>query len=307
MNKSVKHILSFFSWFLVAGCLLIIFSHNGIKKSLVLNQWPNRPKRIVSLAPNITEILFALGLEDRIIAVSGDSDYPVEAENKKKIGTFWKLNTETILAMNPDLVITLSFEQQKAVAQSLDRLGYPVLTLKIKRIEHLFTAIEKIGDATSCQDKAAELIKDIKKELSDCTLSLNHEKKVKVLWVIQNEPLRVAGRSTFLNELIELAGGDNAIGPTIQQYPAIGTEELFACEAEAIIHSAMKEENIEEQQLAAERFWSKIPKLPAVKNKRIYVVKSDSMLRLGPRIPEGVRQISHILHQSVHRKKENSG
>jgi iron complex transport system substrate-binding protein len=285
---------------------LLILSNDREKKEVISNSLSDKPERIVSLAPNITEILFALGLEDQIIAVSGDSDFPIEAGNKEKVGTFWQPNTEAILAMKPDLLVTLSFEQQRRVAESLGRLGYPVLTLEINRIEHLFTAIEKIGDVTNRSPDAEKLIKDIKDELNECRLNLDN-KRTKVLWVIQIEPLRIAGRSTFLNELIELAGGVNAIGPTIQQYPAIGTEELLSCDAEAIIHSAMGKENIDEQQFTAERFWSKMPNLPAVKNKRIYVLESDSILRLGPRIADGVRQIAYILHQNIKRNGKNSG
>jgi iron complex transport system substrate-binding protein len=306
MDKTVKYLLFLLVLFLVAGCILLILSVEEKKREVYVNPLSKQPERIVSLAPNITEILFSLGLEDQIVAVSSDSDFPVEAGNKQKVGTFWQPNTEAILAMKPDLLVTLSFEQQKTVAENLDRLGYPVLTLELKRIEHLFTAIEKIGNATGRNDKAEELINDIKGELNNCKLSLDHA-RTKVLWVIQNEPLRIAGRNTFLNELIELVGGENAIGPTIQQYPAIGTEELFACDAEAIIHSAMGKDNIDEQQLAAERFWRRIPNLPAVKNKRIYVLDSDSILRLGPRIAEGVRQITHVLNQSIQRNKENNG
>ena len=283
-----------------------MLSGNGKKREFLVNPLPGQPERIVSLAPNITEILFALGLKDQIIAVSGDSDFPAEAESKEKVGTFWQPNIEAILAMKPDRVITLSFEQQKSVAESLARLGYPVLTLEIKKVEHLFTSIEKIGDATNRSQDAVKLVNDIKDELDECKLS-HDNKKTKVLWVIQNEPLRIAGRKTFLNEMIELAGGGNAIGSTIQQYPAIGTEELFACEAEAIIHSTMGKDNIDEQQLAAERFWIRMSNLPAVKNKRIYVLDSDSMLRLGPRIAEGVRQITRLLEQGVQGKEENTG
>ncbi|MHC4187729.1 MAG: ABC transporter substrate-binding protein [Planctomycetota bacterium] len=306
MHKTVKHLLYLLFFLLAAVCILLMLSGNGKKKEFFVDPLPSQPERIVSLAPNITEILFALGLEDKIIAVSGDSDFPVEAENKEKVGTFWQPNTESILAMKPDLVVTLSFEQQKSVAESLGRLGYPVLTLEIKRMEHLFTAIEKIGNATNHSPDAVKLINDIKDELHDCKLSIKNE-RAKVLWVIQSEPLRVAGRKTFLNEMIELAGGENAIGPTVQQYPAIGTEELFACGAEVIIHSAMGKNNIDEQQLAAERFWSRISNLPAVKNERIYVLDSDTILRLGPRIAEGVSQIIYLLSQDIQRKEKNSG
>ncbi|MHC4417752.1 MAG: helical backbone metal receptor, partial [Planctomycetota bacterium] len=102
----------------------------------------NSPARIVSLAPNLTEILFALELDEKIVGVSNNSDYPAAAANKKKVGSFWQPNIETIIAAKPDLVVTLQTrtEQQKSVSDSLRRLGFKVLTLKIEKIEELFTA-----------------------------------------------------------------------------------------------------------------------------------------------------------------------
>lgn len=267
---------------------------------------PGKPARIVSLAPNLTEILFSLGLDEQIVAVSSDCDYPLKAADKKKIGTFWQPNTEVIIACKPDLVITLWFEQQKAVADSLKRLGYRILTLKIEKIDELLTAIQEIGTATDCKAKADQLLKNINGQLNDLQLKLGSVNKVRVLWVVQAEPLRVAGRNTFINELIELAGGENAIGNTLQQYPPIGTEEILACGAETIIQSAMGKSSIAEQQKAAEKFWSKWELLPAVKNNRIYVVEPDTVTRLGPRLCQGVELIARCLHQDIFTNKQNA-
>jgi len=267
---------------------------------------PGKPARIVSLAPNLTEILFALELDEQIVAVSNDCDYPLKAAEKKKIGNFWQPNTEAILAAKPDLVVTLWFEQQKAVADSLKRLGYRILTLKIEKIDELLTAIQKIGTATDSNDKAGQLLKNINSQLNDLQLKLGSVNKVKVLWIVQAEPLRVAGRNTFINELIELAGGENAIGNTLQQYPSIGTEEILACGAETIIQSAMGKSDIAEQQKAAEKFWSKWEHLPAVKNNRIYVVQPDTVTRLGPRLCQGVELIAHCLHPDIYAQKQNA-
>ena len=252
--------------------------------------------RIVCLAPNLTEILFALGLEERIAAVSNDSDYPAQAATKKKTGTFWQPNTEAIIAAKPDLVITLSFEQQKNVADSLNRLGYKVLTLKIEKIEELSAAIMKIGTTTGCQKQAIQLVKKIQNQIDNLQSKLISTKKVKVLWAVQVEPLRVAAPNTFINQIIELAGGKNAIGPIIGQYPQIGTEELLSCGAEVIIQSAMGSRDIPAQQRTAQVFWSKWPNLPAVKNNRIYVVDSDTTLRLGPRLPQAIELIARCLY-----------
>lgn len=260
---------------------------------------PNKPQRIVSLAPNLTEILFAIGMGDKIVGVTDNSNYPPAAAKKPRIGSFWQPNTEVIIASRTDLVITLWFPQQKAVADSLRRLGYNVLTLKIEKIAGLLEAIKKIGNATSCKQRADQLVEDIFNRLDELQLKISSTNKVKVLWVVQPEPLRVAGRNTFINELIELAGGENAIGPTIQQYPQIGTEELLVCGAETIIQSAMGTSDINEQQQKAEMFWRTRVNLPAVRNKRIYVVDSDTVLRLGPRLPQGVEMIAHYLHPDI--------
>ena len=257
---------------------------------------PNNPDRVVSLAPSLTEILFALGLDDKIVGVTLNSDYPPAAEKKTKVGTFWQPDTEAVISAKPDLVVTLQIEQQKSVADSLNRLGYQVLALKIKKIEELFAAIQKIGTATGCKQRADELIKNISSQLNYLKSKYSSTSKPKVLWVIQTEPLRVAGRNTFINEFIELLGGENAISPTIQQYPPIGTEELLACNVEVIIQSAMGKIDIGRQQQQAEVFWSKWASLPAVKNKKIYVVNSDTVLRLGPRLPQGVEMVGRCLH-----------
>lgn len=288
---------------IILVCLAILtatYNHNQNKNCLLNPTGLSfKPARIVSLAPNLTEILFALGLDEKIVAVSNDSDYPAGAASKRKVGTFWQPNTEAIIATKPDLVITLWFEQQKAIADSLSRLGYRVLTLRIETIEQLLIAIKEIGAATGCNERADRLVENISRRLNDLKIRFNLTNRVRVLWAVQIEPLRVAGRNTFINELIELAGGENAIGPTIGQYPPIGSEEVLTCGAEVIIQSAMGKSNIARQQQAAERFWSKWANLPAVKNNRIYVVDSDAILRLGPRLPQGVEIIANYLHPEV--------
>ena len=281
----------------LAGAGLLIFGVPQVQNRSA-PPLPNKPTRIVSLAPNLTEILFALGLNEEIVAVSNDSDYPLEAANKKKIGTFWQPNTEAIIACRPELVVTLRLrtEQQKPTADSLRRLGYRVLTLRVETISELLAAIQEIGITTSCKLHADQLVESIGHRLDRLQSKLSSADKVKVLWVVQAEPLRVAGRNTFINELIELAGGENAIGHTLQQYPPIGAEEILTCGAETIIQSAMGTGNIPGQQQAAEAFWSKFAALPAVKNNRIYVIEPDTTLRLGPRLPQGAETIARCLH-----------
>jgi len=256
-------------------------------------------QRIVSLSPNLTEIIFALGLGDSVVGVSNNCDWPAEAKEKPKVGTFWQPNTEVIINARPDLVVCESFPQQKEVAETLKRTGLNVISLRIESIEELYSAIAQIGVAADCNAAAEQLAASIEERIGRIQAMSSTCEKVKVLWVIQAEPVRVAGVKTFINEIIELAGGQNAIAPTVDQYPSIGTEEIISCSAEVIIQSAMGTEAIEGQQKTAEEFWSRFPNLPAVKNNKIYVIDSDTVLRLGPRLPEGVKTITRFLHPEL--------
>jgi iron complex transport system substrate-binding protein len=257
---------------------------------------PENAERIVSLAPSLTEILFALGLGDKITGVTLNCDYPPEALQKPKVGSYWQPDTEAVIAAKPDLVITLRIPQHENIANSLKGLGYRVLVLKIEKIKELPIAIREIGITTGSEQNAEKLIENINNKLDSLKSKYSSPNKLKVLWVIQTEPLRVVGRNTFINELIELLGAGNAIGPTIQQYPPISTEELLACNAEIIIQSAMGKADISVQQQQAEVFWNQWPGLAAVKNKKVYVVDSDTVLRLGPRLPQGIEMIGQRLY-----------
>jgi iron complex transport system substrate-binding protein len=259
----------------------------------------NSPERIVSFAPNLTEILFALGLGDRIVAVSSNCDWPVEARTKPKVGTFWQPNIEAVISARPDLVITLAFEQQRNLAQRLKRIGYSTLTVNIEKVNGLFDAIEKIGEATAAQSQANQLVSHIKKKLDELSISVGKDHRIRVLYVVQRQPLRVAGRDTFINEMIELAGGENAIGPTVHKYPPIGAEQVYACRADVIIEPTMGQKNLTAQQDSALEYWSKFENVPAVANKRIYVIDGDIVARLGPRLYQAVETIAKCLRPEL--------
>jgi iron complex transport system substrate-binding protein len=253
---------------------------------------PTQADRIVSMAPNLTEILFALGLDDKIVGVTLDSNYPSAATKKQKVGTFWQPNIEAVIAAKPDLVITLRFNQQRNLAERLKQIGYNNLTLNIEKVNELYEAIHTIGAATGKQREANELTRDITEKLDKLSALVGANDKVRVLLVVQREPLRVAGRDTFINEMIERAGGENAIGPTLYKYPPIGAEQVIACRPEVIVELAMNQQNMAGQHTSAFEYWSKFKNIPAVTNKRIYVIADDTISRLGPRLYEGTEAIA---------------
>ena len=255
--------------------------------------------RIVSTAPNITEILFELGLGEKIVGVTILSNYPAKAAEKPKIGTFWQPNVEAVIAADPDLVVTVGFPQQVALAERLSRIGYNSLTVDIEKVDQLFSAIEEIGKVTHTKDRAQRMVADIKNNLDGLAGAVGDDEKVRVLWIVQRQPLMVAGRKTFVNEMIELAGGENVIGQTLHKYPPLGAEQVIACRADVIIEAAMQPEDLAGQQEAARQYWSKFKNVPAVKNGRVYVIDGDLVSRPGPRLYEATEMIAKILRPEL--------
>ena len=256
---------------------------------------PSRADRIVSMAPDLTEILFALGLDEEITGVTQYSDYPAAAKEKPNVGSFWQPNIEAVVAAKPTLIITLGSPQQKNLAERLKRIGYKTLTVNLETVNDLFKAMAEIGTATGRQHQADELIGSVREKLKALSSLVGDEAKVKVLWVVQREPLRVAGRDTFVNELIELAGGENAIGPTLHKYPPIGAEQVIISRPEVIIEPDMGQKDPAAQRDAALRYWSRFKNVPAVTNGRIYVIPGGAVSRLGPRLYEATETIARCL------------
>jgi iron complex transport system substrate-binding protein len=258
------------------------------------------PARIVALAPNATEILFALGLGDQVVGVTQYSDYPPAATAKPKVGTFWQPSIEAIIALHPDLVVNvLTTPQQQNLMGRLERMGYRCLGVSIWHVRDLFEAIETLGRAAGVTDRAEQLSHQIRTSLDRLRASCADQPPQKVLWVVQRDPLRVAGRDTFVNELIELAGGENAIGPTLHKYPPIGGEQVITCGAHVIIEPAMFGDDTAQQRAQALAAWSRYPQVPAVASRRVYVIDADPVSRLGPRLYEGVRSIARCLYPDL--------
>ncbi len=256
------------------------------------------PTRIVSMAPDLTEILFALGLGDRVAGVTQDSDYPPAALAKPRVGTFWRPSLEVVIATRPDLVVTLASEQQKELSQRLIRMGYHCLTVEIERVEDLFRAFSTIGDAAGVPERARELSEQIRTEVHQLQTQIAGLPPVKVLWVVQREPLRAAGRDTFVNQMIELAGGQNVVGPTLHKYPPVGAEQVIAAAPDVIIEPAMVKGSLDAQRRQAFTYWGRYGNVPAAAHGRIYVIEGDTVSRLGPRLPAGIAAIARCLRPS---------
>lgn len=254
--------------------------------------------RIVSLAPNLTEILFALGLDVEIAAVSSDSNYPPQFEPKKKVGSFWNPDLEAVLSVEPTLVFTLGFQQQTNLAVQLEAIGCQTISLTIESIDQLYEAIETIGGLTDRQEAASRLIEEIAHRLEGIRQTAAASEPVRVLWVVQRQPVRAAGKNTFINELLEIAGAVNVIETTIYQYPPVDEEQIIASAPDVIIETADNAKDLQRLRATVEEFYRRFEGIPAVKNHRVFVINGDLVCRLGPRLPLGVEVVRECIQQA---------
>jgi len=251
---------------------------------------PSFAERYISLAPSTTEILFALGLDNEIAGVSSYCNYPPKAKTKESVGNFSNPNIEKILFLKPDYIFCTGLEQAPIVTE-LKRLGLKVYISDPRNIKELFESIGDIGKITQKDKEAENLIRDMQTQIDDITSqvkSIPENKRLKVFIEIFDDPLTTAGRGTFIDELITMAGGINIAGDTKRAYTIFSQEEVIKRNPDCIIIAYMGRKNPEK--LMLERFaWDSIS---AVKNNRLYNdIDPDTLLRPGPRVVLGLKEI----------------
>ena len=275
-------------------CLLILAVHPSAE------ELPAKlPQRIVSLAPSVTETLFALHLGDKVVGVTNFCDYPEEAKKKPQVGGFITPSLEAILALQPDLVATVSVNPAEGVLAKLRELGVRVIIVPSHTFEDVFTAIETLGRATGSSAQAEQLKTGLRERIRRITERVHQAKRIKVLFALDHEPLITVGGHTFLDTMIQLAGGENITGDSPARFPRFSVEEVLIRNPEVILDASLGIDATPEQRERRRRAWLRWPSLPAVHNSRIYFVDSTSLLRPGPRIAEGIEQMARILHPEL--------
>jgi iron complex transport system substrate-binding protein len=254
------------------------------------------PARIISMAPSITEIVFALGLGDRVVGVSDFCDYPPEARDRTKIGGVVNPNMEAIIALSPDLVLALPNATHESLFRSLRLLGINVITVRNDSLQDLFTTLDKIGEETSKQSEAAEMSEALRAKFSEVSAKIAGRSRRKVMFIVGVDPLFVAGSGTFIDELIEMAGGENIVADSLSKYPRLGSEEVVSRAPDVILYTSLNFELTPEQEVMAKKLWSGYPSIPAVKNDRIIGLVADYVTLPGPRLGIGLEEMAHAIH-----------
>ena len=250
------------------------------------------PSRVVSMAPNVTEMIFALGLEAKLVAVTPFCDYPPEAQSKTHLGGM-NPSIEQILALKPDLVLAPQDFIQPDLLQNLDRVKVPTFVLQAAQLEDVLAQIQTVArmfDRSKAGDELAATIRQRIAVVKERTQSLAHPR---VLYVLNTDPLQTVGPGSFIHQLIEAAGGANIAAGTSTAYPRFALEEVLALDPELIIFPVGTAEGIPEEDQQQWRRWSS---LSAVKHNRLVLVPSVLVDRPGPRIVEGLELLAKAIH-----------
>jgi iron complex transport system substrate-binding protein len=260
------------------------------------------PRRIISTAPGITEILFALGLGDRIVGATEYCVYPDAAKRIPRTGTWMSPNMEAILTARPDLVIV----QRTAIhdAKKFEALKLRTLEVQLLTVQDIFTTIKAVGDVAEVAPRAAELASRIQRELQDVRTKVGALPKVTAMFIVGRSPgalegMIAVGRNSYQAEVLELAGGKNIFADAPVPYPKVLHEDILARNPDVIIDMGEHADAavLTDEQIKAEiQLWRRFPGLKAVRNNRVYPISSGIFVVPGPRVVELAREFARMLH-----------
>lgn len=253
------------------------------------------PQRVVSLAPGLTEIVFALGRGGKLVGVTRFCDFPAEARGIAKVGGFLDFGMESLVALAPDIV--LAYPEHSARLRALPP-RVRVVTVAHDRLSDLLASLEKIGRELNAVGAAQRLAEDIRQRLARVARNVAGERRTRALFVAGRNPdelknMFIVGRNDFLNDLLEAAGGMNAY-PGGVDYPNISLETVIALDPEFIFEISAHYEGIADERIYA--LWRPLSMVTAVAAGQVRVVRDPSWLRPGPRVAQVAEELARILH-----------
>ena len=239
------------------------------------------PQRIVSLTPHITEMLFAIGAGKQVIATDQASDYPDEVKKLPKVANYQSLNSESLLAVKPDLVVAWG-STQALMQQQIQALGIPMLLLKSQHLDDLPVELRLLGDKTGHHEQANQLAAQIEMKFATYRQQSQQRPKIKAFYQLWYPPLTTVANGSFIQEIMTMCGAENPFADSKAPYPQLGEEAVLAAKPQMIFAT---------QHGSDLQHWLKWPQLAAVKNKQLYLLNADWLHRLSPRIVLGIEQM----------------
>lgn len=249
------------------------------------------PARIVSLAPSVTETLFALGAGDRVVAVSDFCDYPPEATRLPRVGSFNAPNVEAVLAERPDVVIGLPSPGNHENVLTMRRLGVRVEIVDPERLADLPTATRKIAAVAGVPEAGERLVATMAREMDAVRTKVAGAPKPRALMLVGQDPLIAVGPESFLGEMLVEAGAVN-VAPPGEAWPRLNVEVAIAADPEVIVDCSMGTE----AGTATLDYWTRFASIRAVQSKRVYPFRSFEALRPGPRLARALEELARLIH-----------
>ncbi len=264
------------------------------------------PARIVSLAPSVTEVLFALGLGGRVVGVTSFCRYPPEAARLPQVGGYLDLNLEAIVALGPDLVILI--QDHDAAQARLEALGVPTLQVDQGDLDGILRSIEEIAARCGVAERGGELVAGIRGRLEAVEQRVAGLPRPRTLAVVGREAgsgslatVWVAGTETFYDDVIALAGGVNAAAPSPVAYPEVSREGLLHIDPDVILDLLADLDDRGVAAAAAAADWQELSALRAVRTGRVHLLEHELTVVPGPRVAALVEQVAQALHPEAFR------
>jgi len=252
---------------------------------------PPRIDRIVSLAPNLTEIVYAVGAGDRLVGDTDYCDFPAEARNVTKIGDTMHPSIERIIALKPQIVLVSTASQLENFTRQLNEQKIAVYVTNPRSLEEIFRSIETLGDLFGQHNEAMRLAGDLRRRTQAVEQALARSKPVKVFYQVSGEPLYTIGRDAYLTDLVKRVGGTSVTADVPTAFPRFSDEAALASRPEAIILPAGGSMGTANSTVAAA-----LKNSPAVLNSRVYRINDDHLSRPGPRLVDGLEEMARALH-----------
>ena len=260
---------------------------------------PAKPRRIVSLAPNVTEILFALGVGGRVVGVTKFCDYPEQASERPSVGSFSNPDFESILARKPDLVVGGVSGGSEAIYRRLKEIGVPYLFVRMDTVEETYAGIGEIGTRLGVAGRAESLTARMRRRMERLERQWRGEEPPRVLLVYGHEPIVAAGPGSFGHELLRRAGGRNVLESGETRFPRLDVEKVVELDPDYIVDTTMVPAQKDPE------FWSAHRGIEAVERGRVAYLEDPAVLRAGPRLPAALEMIGEAIHSDRRAPRES--
>lgn len=253
------------------------------------------PTRVVSLAPSITEMLFSLGLDEQIVGVTDYCDFPDKAKTKTKVG-YANPNVETLVSLQPDLVLTPRAFYRADLQAKLEQLKIPIFVLEAKMLEDIPLQLQTLGRIVDRSTEANAVAQVIRQRIGEIRRKASVLPPKRVLYVLNSQPLITVGPGSFIHQMIELAGGINVAARATAPYPRLSMETVLKEDPEVLVFPVGDTESVPRSEQQQWRRWTS---LSAVKHHRFHEVSSNLLNRPGPRIVKGLEQLATAIHPEL--------